>query len=178
MKKHLLAVVCSVALLATAGYAQPRKTKMAVKEAAPACVVSVAAKNATTDRFAQWIEKSELAATLKGAGPYTVFVPANEACDRLNADSSGGFNAENMNATLKAHIVEGNYDLTALLDNIRSNNWKGTLKTLDGGTLTLATDNGRIRITLDNGASALITTHNVAGGNGIIHVIDTVLAPK
>jgi uncharacterized surface protein with fasciclin (FAS1) repeats len=176
MKKHLLAIVCSVALMAVGVDAQAQKKEMA--KTAPANIVSVAKKNPATTQFANWAVKSDIGETLKGAGPYTVFAPSNEAFSGLVADSTGSMNAQNNPIVLSKHVVEGNYDLTALLDNIRANNWKGSLKTLDGGTLTFTTENGRIRVTLENGTSALITTHNLPAGNGVIHVIDAVLAPK
>ena len=48
----------------------------------------------------------------------------------------------------------------------------GTVKTVEGGELTLATAAG---VTVDG---AKVTATDIAADNGVIHVIDTVVMPK
>ena len=47
----------------------------------------------------------------------------------------------------------------------------------DRGTLTASLDGGRVLLTDARNGSAHVTAADLAGGNGVVHVIDSVLLP-
>jgi uncharacterized surface protein with fasciclin (FAS1) repeats len=49
---------------------------------------------------------------------------------------------------------------------------------VNGQILTASVDNGKVKLTDAKGNSAFVTTADLAGSNGVIHVIDAVLLPK
>lgn len=138
-----------------------------------------------------------LAETLSGPGPFTIFVPTDEAFDRLSADQDSHLldDPDKLARVMKYHVVPGLYTADDMLDRI-------FLKTLDGPRLRVWAD---IYDTLlgeeevDTGGDALnyiardtVTTAvresikingahvlqaDVKADNGIIHVIDKVLIP-
>jgi uncharacterized surface protein with fasciclin (FAS1) repeats len=108
-----------------------------------------------------------LAETLKGEGPFTVFAPTDAAfvkipkadLDALLADK------EKLTAVLTYHVVPGKLMAADLAG-------KTSLKTVQGGELTLDTSNG---VTVDGAA---VTSADIEASNGVIHVIDSVVLPK
>lgn len=113
------------------------------------------------------VTASGLAETLKGEGPFTVFAPTDAAfakipkadLDALLADK------EKLTAVLTYHVVPGKLMAADLAG-------KTSLKTVQGGELTLDTSNG---VTVDGAA---VTSADIEASNGVIHVIDSVVLPK
>lgn len=108
-----------------------------------------------------------LVETLKGEGPFTVFAPNDEAfakvpkadLDALLADK------DKLTAVLTYHVVPGKLMAADLAG-------KTSLKTVQGGELTLDTTNG---VSVDG---ATVSTADIETSNGVIHVIDSVVMPK
>jgi len=111
------------------------------------------------------LEKAGLVETLKGAGPYTLFAPNNEAFTRMNI-AEALKDPKNLSETLSYHLVAGKY--TA--DGIRE---METLGTENGKSLTIALDEGETVV--DNGK---FVTTDIECSNGIIHIIDNVFQPQ
>ena len=44
--------------------------------------------------------------------------------------------------------------------------------------LTASLENGKVKLTDEKGGSAYVTTTDLKGSNGVIHVIDGVVLPK
>jgi uncharacterized surface protein with fasciclin (FAS1) repeats len=114
------------------------------------------------------VQAAGLVETLKGAGPFTVFAPTDEAFAALPAGTVEDLlkpeNKDKLVAILTYHVVPGKVMSTDLKDNT-------TAKTVQGG---------EIKIDLDNGAminDAKVVTADVAADNGVIHVIDKVIMP-
>ena len=129
------------------------------------------------------VKAADLVATLQGAGPFTVFAPTNDAFAKLPAGAVDGLLKPEMKADLAAvltyHVVAGNVDAAALLQQIEAGGGKAVLTTVQGAALTATPDgNGGITLTDAKGATAKVTTADVRQSNGIVHVIDSVLMPK
>lgn len=124
-----------------------------------------AAGNFTT--FLQALDAAGIAERLKGAGPYTVFAPTDEAFARLPAARRDPLLADKagLEAVLKNHIIEGR--VTAE-DARRDANGVGFL---DGQPITVDTTGG-VRV---NGA--LVVKADIMASNGVIHAIDQVYLP-
>merc|ERR1719312_2430428 len=107
---------------------------------------------------------------LAGKGPFTVFAPSNEAFKKFGKDKLAELmkpeNVDQLKAVLQRHVVPG--ELEAI------NIPKGTtkLKTLGGGEIVL-NDSG-VRVQTSAGNANVIKT-DIMAGNGVIHVVDTVL---
>lgn len=129
---------------------------------------AVKASNVTT--LVAAVKAAGLIDTLKGAGPYTVFAPTNDAFAKLPAGTVDTLLKPDMKADLTSiltyHVVAGRYTAADLKDGM-------TLKTVNGATLKISTVNGVVKI---NGA-ATVETADVISSNGVTHVIDTVLMP-
>lgn len=142
---------------------------------------AVNSKNHTT--LVAAVKAAGLVETLKGAGPFTVFAPTNDAFRDLPAGTVETLlkpeNKAMLVKILTYHVVAGRLDAAALMAKIRAGHGKAKLMTVSGGTLT-ATMNGarNIELTDENGNVANISTYDVYQSNGVIHVIDAVVTPK
>jgi uncharacterized surface protein with fasciclin (FAS1) repeats len=119
---------------------------------------------------------------LKSAGPFTVFAPTNAAFGKLPAGTVESLleekNKPTLTAVLTYHVVAGNIDSKTLVGLIKKNKGKATVKTVQGGTLTASLSGDKVILTDEKGGTATITAVDLAGKNGVIHVIDTVVMPK
>jgi uncharacterized surface protein with fasciclin (FAS1) repeats len=129
------------------------------------------------------VKAAGLVETLKGAGPFTVFAPTNEAFAKLPAGTVDDLlkpeNKAQLVKVLTYHVVAGRIGSKALLKMIRKAGGKATLKTVQGDNLyASADDSGMITIWDENGNKSMITISDVWQKNGVIQVVDTVLLPK
>ena len=128
------------------------------------------------------VKAAGLVSTLKGAGPFTVFAPTNEAFAKLPAGTVDDLlkpeNKAQLTKVLTYHVVAGRIGSKALLKMIKKAGGKATLKTVQGDNIYASADNGMITIWDESGNKAMITIADVWQSNGVIHVIDTVLLPK
>jgi uncharacterized surface protein with fasciclin (FAS1) repeats len=111
-----------------------------------------------------------LVETLKGAGPFTIFAPTNAAFAALPAGTVDGLlkpaSKDALTKILTYHVVAGAVKAADLKDGQK-------IKTLQGEELTVHIKEGKVMI---NGAN--VTTADLIGSNGVVHVIDAVLMPK
>ena len=127
------------------------------------------------------VKAADLVNTLKSEGPFTVFAPVNDAFSKLPAGTVENLlkpeNKGTLTKILTYHVVAGNLEAAAVLDAIKKGNGTVSLKTVSGGTLTASLENGKVKLTDEKGGSAYVTTTDLKGSNGVIHVIDTVVMP-
>jgi uncharacterized surface protein with fasciclin (FAS1) repeats len=120
------------------------------------------------------VKAAGLVDTLEGKGPFTVFAPTNIAFGKLPAGTVDNLvkpeNKATLTKILTYHVVPGRLAASDLTDG-------KTLKTVEGGTLTVKKDGGKIWIMDAKGGTSMVTISNVNQSNGVIHVIDTVLMP-
>ena len=99
---------------------------------------------------------------------FTVFAPVNSAFDNLPAGTVAALlaegNEEILDDLLKYHVVAG----AAVTSDMLSNGQMVT--TLEGGTLEIGVSGEGVTV---NGASLI--TADIAGTNGVVHLIDGVL---
>lgn len=111
-----------------------------------------------------------LADTLNGEGPFTIFAPNNAAFDKIptNVLDSILADTELLTSILTYHVVGsealGSSDLAQ----------SGTAATVNGAELAFALDGETLTI---NGDEAVVVCADIAVGNGIVHIIDSVLQP-
>ena len=107
--------------------------------------------------------------TLKGAGPFTVFAPTDEAFAKLPAGTVEELlkpeNKAKLTAILTYHVVDGKVMAADVVKLTEAKMIQGTSATIKMSGETVMVNN------------ATVTTADIAASNGVIHVIDTVLLP-
>lgn len=128
------------------------------------------------------VKAAGLVETLKGAGPFTVFAPTNEAFDKLPKGTVDTLlkpeSKKALTGILTYHVVAGKMDAAAIAKGIEEGKGKFTMKTVAGGTLTATLEGKDVIITDEKGGKSKVTIADVMQSNGVIHVVDSVLMPK
>jgi uncharacterized surface protein with fasciclin (FAS1) repeats len=125
---------------------------------------AVAAGNFTT--LAAALKEAGLVDTLKGAGPFTVFAPTDEAFAKLPPGTVEGLlkDKAKLTAILTYHVVAG----------------KVMAKDVAGMTTATTVNGAPVAIDASAGVKvggAMVTKADIEASNGVIHVIDTVMMP-
>lgn len=137
-------------------------------------VVQMAQLNPAFSVLVEAVVAADLAATLSGPGPFTVFAPTDDAfgaaLTELSLNKDELLASPNLGAVLTYHVLAGDVraaDVVALPK-------PAAVITLQGGSFTVGTDLG---ITDARGRRASLVATDVLASNGVIHVIDKVLLP-
>ena len=129
------------------------------------------------------IKAAGLVETLSGVGPFTVFAPTNEAFTAFGAETVATLmkpeSKPNLEKVLKYHVIAGKISREELVAKLEAGGGKAMLTTVEGSPLTASLeDGGNILLTDVIGNAAYITQADVNQSNGVIHVVNGVLAPK
>ncbi|MDE3251485.1 MAG: fasciclin domain-containing protein [Bacteroidota bacterium] len=145
-------------------------------------VVDVAAGSKDHTTLVAAVKAAGLVSTLQGAGPFTVFAPTNEAFAKLPEGTVASLlkpeNKATLTKILTYHVVAGNLDAAAVLQAIKAGKGKVVLTTVSGGKLTASLKAGKVILTDEKGGTATVTVTDLKAGNGVIHVIDSVVMPN
>jgi len=124
---------------------------------------------------------ADLAETLKGAGPFTVFAPTDKAFGKVPSSAVNSLmqpeNKQQLAGVLTYHVVAGSLDSAALMQQIKAGGGKASLTTVNGATLTAMMEGKNIVLMDAKGGKSKVTTKDVYQSNGVIHVIDSVVMP-
>jgi uncharacterized surface protein with fasciclin (FAS1) repeats len=116
------------------------------------------------------VQAAGLVETLKGAGPFTVFAPSDDAFAALPAGTVEDLvkpeNKDKLTAILLLHVLPGKINASDLAGK------QLDVATAGGSTVTVDGTNG---VTVDG---AKVVSADIACTNGVIHVIDSVILPK
>ena len=129
-------------------------------------IVDTAVKAGSFTTLVAAVQAAGLVDTLKGAGPFTVFAPSDDAFAKLPTGTVDALlkDIPKLTKILTYHVVSGKV-MAADVVKIKS------AKTVEGS---------EVKIDASSGAkinNATVTTPDVACDNGVIHIIDTVLMP-
>lgn len=129
------------------------------------------------------VQAAGLAATLQGAGPFTVFAPDNAAFEKIPAATREGWMQPAQKAALTKvltyHVVPGRLTAADIAAEAQKGGGTATLTTVQGEKLMIKdAGGGRWTITDSKGGTSTIVQADVGQSNGVVHVIDTVLMPK
>jgi len=113
------------------------------------------------------IKAAQLVDTLKGAGPFTVFAPTDEAFAKLPEGTVDALlkDIPKLKKILTYHVVSGKV-MAADVVKLKS------ATTVEGSDVKIDASNGGVKVN-----DATVVTPDVAADNGVIHIIDTVLLP-
>ncbi len=114
--------------------------------------------------------EAELVDTLNGEGPFTIFAPANSAFEAIPEDDMGAVMADKdlLTSILTLHVVPGEILDGAALAGMDS------VETVNGQEITIAPSGDSLEI---NGQAQVVCA-NIEVGNGVVHIIDSVLMPS
>jgi uncharacterized surface protein with fasciclin (FAS1) repeats len=128
------------------------------------------------------VKAAGLVDTLMTPGPFTVFAPVNKAFDKLPKGTVATLLKPENKATLAAvltyHVVPGKHSAAELMSEVKAGGGKATLKTVQGGTLTVTQAGRKLEIIDAKGDKSIVSIADVNQSNGVIHVVDTVLLPN
>ena len=132
-------------------------------------IVDTAIKAGSFNTLVAAVQAAELVETLKSKGPFTVFAPTDEAFSQLDKATLESLlkpeNKDQLVAILTYHVVAGKVMSTDITGNMEP-------ATVNGSTINITLDNGKVMIN-----DATVISADVDTDNGVIHVIDTVLIP-
>jgi len=116
------------------------------------------------------VQAAGLVDTLKGAGPFTVFAPTDDAFAKLPPGTVENLlkpqNKAKLAAILTYHVVSGNVMAADVMK-------MKMAKTVNGQQLIIKAGMGSVMVN-----NAKVVKTDIVCSNGVIHVIDTVLMPK
>jgi uncharacterized surface protein with fasciclin (FAS1) repeats len=137
-------------------------------EAAQLDIVDTAVSAGSFTTLAKALTEADLIGTLKGAGPYTVFAPTDEAFAKLPADTLEGLlnDKTKLKKVLLYHVVAGAVKAADVIK-------LSEAKTVQGEIVTIVVGADGVKV---NGANVIKT--DIEASNGVIHVIDAVIIPK
>lgn len=143
-------------------------TIAAPARAAEKDIVTTAVEAGTFKTLAKLLTDAGLVDTLKGAGPFTVFAPTDEAFAKVPKATLDALAADRakLKAVLTYHVVAGKVmaaDVVKLKD----------AKTVQGSSVKIAVTGGKVTVDAAN-----VVKTDIAASNGVIHVIDAVILPK
>lgn len=129
-------------------------------------IVDTAVKAGSFNTLVAAVKAAGLVDTLKGAGPYTLFAPNDEAFAKLPAGTVDALlkDIPKLKKILTYHVVSGKV-MAADVAKMKS------AKTVEGSDVKINASKG-VKVN-----DATVSTADVAADNGVIHVIDTVLMP-
>jgi uncharacterized surface protein with fasciclin (FAS1) repeats len=106
--------------------------------------------------------------TLKGAGPFTVFAPTDEAFAALPAGTLDGLlkDPEALKKILLYHVVSGKVTSDQVVKLTSANS-------VEGSPIKISVKDGKVYLN----DSAMVVTADIETSNGVIHVIDKVIQP-
>ena len=155
LKRHFVFAITAIAVLA--GCATPSK---------PLTLADTLAAQPQLSTLNGLIVQAGLTDTLKGAGPFTVFAPTNEAFAKVPAKTLDALAKDpaQLKAVLTYHLIAGKL-MTADVKN-------SNVPTVQGANVALSRAGDFVTV-----EEALVLTPDFSARNGVVHIVDSVLLP-
>jgi uncharacterized surface protein with fasciclin (FAS1) repeats len=163
-----------IALLVTFGISCDNDDDTTAPPVADTTITGIAAGNKDFSILVEALTKADLAKTLQGAGPFTVFAPTNAAFTAFLKTTPYASIKDVPTAALTQillnHVVSGNVKSTDLKTGYIKTLAKGTASTSNTLSMYVNTASG-VQL---NGVSKVVTA-DVKASNGVIHIVDAVI---
>lgn len=146
-----------------------------------ATIVETAVASPQHETLVAAVKAADLAETLGGEGPFTVFAPTDTAFEKLPEGTVPTLlqpeNVSTLRSVLTYHVVPGKVTAADLIGKIEANGGAAQLETVQGSMLTASLSNGQVILTDGKGGTATVVQADLKASNGIIHATDTVSMP-
>ena len=133
-------------------------------------IVETAVANGSFKTLVAAVIAADLATTLSGNGPFTVFAPVDSAFDALPSGTVETLvmpeNKDQLSGILTYHVIAGKVMSSDLTDGM-------TAETVNGQEVTIHLKDGKVYV---NDAEVVIA--DVETSNGVVHAINKVIIPK
>ena len=140
----------------------------------PKDIVDTAVADGRFTTLVAAVQAAGLVDTLKGAGPFTVFAPTDDAFAKLPAGTVEDLlkpeNLETLKNILLYHVVAGK----VMAADVVTLDGKTADTAFEGNPLNISVKDGKVY--LNENVEVIIT--DIETSNGVIHVIDSVLLPE
>ena len=117
----------------------------------------------------------------KEKGPYTVFAPSNKAFEALTKEQMNVLQnpakKQDLVTLLKSHIIPQNLTSADIVQSLK-NQETLEFKAMAGNSLKIKKDGMDLWVEDASGNTTKIGKSDILGGNGVVHVIDSVLTIK
>ncbi|WP_420474203.1 fasciclin domain-containing protein [Noviherbaspirillum sp. ST9] len=155
MKRSRAAIVAAIALSSLGPFAWG------------ADLVETASTSGSFKTFLAAAKAAGITDTLKNSGPYTVFAPSDSAFNQLPPGTVNSLMKDKAKLAeiLAHHVIPGK----VMVADVKP----GEVQTIQGDTVTLKSDNGKV--TVEN---ANVIQSDMLADNGVIHEIDAVVLPR
>lgn len=132
-------------------------------------IVGVASHTESFNTFVAAVKAADLEESLRDSGPFTLFLPTDGAFARMPRGAIDALLADKdkLRAVLMYHVVPGRLTSEEILQS-----GGGSSATVNGAVVHIAVRDRQLYV---DGARVVGT--DVLASNGIIHVIDAVIAP-
>jgi uncharacterized surface protein with fasciclin (FAS1) repeats len=147
-------------------------TEAMEEEAMDDDVLAVAEAEGDLGTFLAALDAAGIMEDFHGEGPFTLFIPTDDAfaayLDQAGMSQDEAFaGAEMLQSVLGYHVVTMTEDSEMVMGMDGQ-----TLTTLNGAPLEVTVDGDTVMV-----GEATILRYDIVASNGVVHVIDTVLAP-
>lgn len=165
------ALACTAALALAVPAAAGARTDSPAGSAAgtkKSNIVETAVAAGKFKTLASLLTSADLATTLQGKGPFTVFAPTDAAFKKVPKATLDGLAADKakLRAVLLLHVASGRLPASKVVK-------RSSIKTLNGQSVRVRVRDGKVSV-----GGARVTSPDVKASNGVIHVIDKVLLPR
>tara|TARA_B100000963_G_scaffold70582_1_gene58851 strand:- start:198 stop:698 length:501 start_codon:yes stop_codon:yes gene_type:complete len=145
-------------------------------------IVEAAVSNKDFSTLVTALKAADLVGALSGEGPFTVFAPNNDAFAKIDSETLGNLlkpeNVKALTNILTYHVVPGKLMASDVASALKSGYGKVKLTALNGQTITAKSKDGKIFLEDTKGNMSEIIATDVAGTNGVVHVISSVVMPE
>ena len=165
----LVASLALVALLISACSSDPTPTPVPTPTptSTPTTIVDIAIEDGRFETLVAAVTAADLAGTLSGEGPFTLFAPTDDAFAALPMGTVEGLlqDIPALSKVLLYHVVSAQVTASAVVKLTQA-------ETVGGETVSIKVVDGNVFID-----EAKVIIRDIQASNGIIHVIDSVLLP-
>jgi uncharacterized surface protein with fasciclin (FAS1) repeats len=168
-------LMLSLATAITSSTAEAKAKKHGHHKAAQCCdpneckgkgIASTVCADSSMKQLAAALKEAGLCKALNGKGPFTLFAPDDAAFAKLPKGNTLSSDKDKLTKVLKYHVINKKL-ASSDLGSVRSE------PTLEGESVMINNKDGKIIVD-----GAIVTKADIPCGNGVIHVIDTVLMPE
>ncbi len=128
-------------------------------------VLTVVRQISGASRFAGLLNATGVASAISGKGPYTIFVPTNNAFGQLPSGTISSLSSSELKRLVEYHIVNGR-SIDVSLER------SGTIQALSRDMLNFSYGSDKVPM-----VNSAVVVSEYQTRNGIVYVVDTVLIP-